>query len=351
MDAETRALWEDIRRGIVDINNQQLFFSIVVKGFIYKLNQRLKLRGLNIPHYILNTGDDIMYLEVKGQDHSIEPVEISNEDFIYSQVPRCMIQPTGINVQMDQLSNPYSHGKFEIEHNDMIYSFRAEFRRIPVTYGFSLKYYLDNFTDSLDVIQQIITNLSFVNLFKVLYLGQQINCSYQIPDSYQTEYMMEFDGITTESKYRTISLELEVTTNIPVIHEETIIPSNMIIREVLLGVHEPERKTNSISSTSSITGIGAGSTNGNNGVSGGSGGSNGSSGSGGNSGGGSNDPGTSGGGTNNGSGGNSGGNSGGGTNNGSSGVNGDIPELIFRHGLILHPKGGLYTSDGEISDK
>lgn len=345
MDAETRALWEDIRRGIVDINNQQLFFSIVAKGFIYKLNQRLKLRGINIPHYILNTGDDIMYLEVKGQDHSIEPVEISNEDFVYSQVPRCMIQPTGINVQMDQLSNPYSHGKFEIEHNDMIYSFRAEFRRIPVTYGFSLKYYLDNFTDSLDVIQQIITNLSFVNLFKVLYLGQQINCSYQIPDSYQTEYMMEFDGITTDSKYRTISLELEVTTNIPVIHEETIIPSNMIIREVLLGVHEPERgKTNGISGAGSIIGTGTGSTNGNNGVSGGSGGS----------GDGSNDSGTSGD-TNSGSGGNSGGNSGGGTNNGSGGVdgglNGDIPELIFRHGLILHPKGGLYTSDGEISDK
>lgn len=326
MDAETRALWEDIRRGVADINNQQLFFSIVAKGFIYKLNQRLKLRGINIPHYILNTGDDIMYLEVKGQDHSIEPVEISNEDFVYSQVPRCMIQPTGINVQMDQLSNPYSHGKFEIEHNDMIYSFRAEFRRIPVTYGFSLKYYLDNFTDSLDVIQQIITNLSFVNLFKVLYLGQQINCSYQIPDSYQTEYMMEFDGITTESKYRTISLELEVATNIPVIHEETIIPSNMIIREALLGVHEPERgKANSIS--------GAGS-----GISGD----------------GSNDSGTSGN-VNGGSGGNSGGNSGGGTDSGSGGMNGgsngDIPELVFHHGLILHPKGGLYTSDGEISDK
>jgi hypothetical protein len=154
--------------------------------------------------------------------------------------------------------------------------------------------------------------------------------------------MMEFDGITTESKYRTISLELEVTTNIPVIHEETIIPSNMIIREVLLGVHEPERgKTNSISGAGSIISTGTGSANGNNGGSGGSGD-------------GSNNSGTSGD-VNGGSGGNSGGNSGGGTDSGSGGVNSgsnsDIPELVFRHGLILHPKGGLYTSDGEISDK
>ena len=59
MDNDTRALWEDIRKGVIDINNQQLFFSIVAKGFIYKLNQNLKLRGKNIPHYILNTGDEL----------------------------------------------------------------------------------------------------------------------------------------------------------------------------------------------------------------------------------------------------------------------------------------------------
>lgn len=235
MDKETKQLWENIRKGVVDINNQQLFFSIVAKGFIYKLNQNLKLRGLNIPHYILNTGDDIMYLEIKGQDHSIEPIEVSNENFIYSQIPRCMIQPTGINIQLDQLSNPYSHGKFELIHDDMVYNFRAEFRRIPITYAFTLKYYLDNFIDSLDVIQQIISNLSFVNLFKIIYLGQQIDCSYQIPDSYQNEYMMEFDGITTDSKYRTIQLDLEVSTNIPEIHSETVIPADAFIRKAVLG--------------------------------------------------------------------------------------------------------------------
>lgn len=234
MDNEKISLWNDIRQGNIDINNQQLFFSIVAKGFIYKLNQNLILRGLNIPHYILNTGDDIMYLEVKGQNHAEEPIEATNEKFIYSQIPRCMVQPAGINIQLEQLSNPYSHGKFEMEYNDMVYGFRAEFRRIPVTYSFSLKYYIDNFTDALDITQQIISNLSFINLFKVIYLGQQINCSYQIPDSYQTEYMMEFDGITTDSKYRTISLELEVLTNIPVIHKETVIPADMFIKKPMI---------------------------------------------------------------------------------------------------------------------
>lgn len=238
MDETTKSIWTKVRSGEVDINNQQLFFSIVAKGFIYKLNQNLKIRDKKIPHYILNTGDDIMYLEVKGQDHSIEPLEVSNENFVYSQIPRCMIQPQGINIQLDQLTSPYAHGNFQVDAGDMLYNFRAEFRRMPMKYTFSLKYYLDNFIDSLDVIQQIIANLAFINRFDVVYLGQKIECSYKIPEDFQTEFMFEFDGITTDSKYRTISLELEVDTNMPVVYKDTVIPADAFIKKNLLGVVE-----------------------------------------------------------------------------------------------------------------
>jgi hypothetical protein len=176
-----------------------------------------------------------MYLEMKGQDHSVEPLEVSNEKFIYSQIPRCMVQPAGINIQTDQLTNPYAHGNFQVEYEDMIYNFRAEFRRMPIIYAFSLKYYFDGYIDALDVVQQIITNLTFINRFNVVYLGQQIECTYNIPDSENIEYMMEFDGITTDQKTRTISIDIEVTTNIPVIYSETIIPASNLIRETILG--------------------------------------------------------------------------------------------------------------------
>lgn len=238
MDENVKNLWKKIQSGELDINNQEMFFNIVAKGFIYKLNKNLKLREKYIPHYILNTGDDIMYLEMKGQDHSIEPVEVSNEAFIYSQIPRCMVQPTGINIQTEQLTNPYAHGNFQVECDDMIYDFRSEFRRIPLTYNFSLKYYFDSFTDALAVIQQIITNLAFVNTFNVTYMGQMIKCSYNIPDSENTEYMMEFDGITVDQKTRTLSLELEVQTNLPVIYTETAIPANAYIKTMVIGVED-----------------------------------------------------------------------------------------------------------------
>lgn len=241
MNEDTYNVWTKVRTREIDINNQQLFFSIILKGFIYKINQELSLRDIKVPHYILNTGDDIMYLEVKGQDHSIErpmvsgqtPV-VSNEDFIYSQVPRCMIQPKGVNIPTDQLSNPYSHGSFELEYDDMIYTFRAEFRRLPITYGVSLKYYFDSFTDMIDVAQQIIANLSFINRYNVVYLGRKIECSYNIPDSFDGEYMAEFDGITTDSKYRTLALDFDIQTNMPMIYSNTVIPMDAIITKTVL---------------------------------------------------------------------------------------------------------------------
>jgi hypothetical protein len=240
MDDITKQIWNMVKSGELDINNQQLFFSIVAKGFIYKLNKNLKLRGKYIPHYIINTGDDILYLEMKGQDHSIEPLEVSNEKFVYSQIPRCLIQPSGINIQTDQLTNPYAHGNFQVEHDDMIYNFRAEFRRMPIVYAFTLKYYFDSYTDVLNVVQQIITNLAFINRFNVIYLGQQIECTYNIPESENIEYMMEFDGISTDQKTRTLSMDIEVATNIPVVYPDTVIPTDSIIKSVILGESKHE---------------------------------------------------------------------------------------------------------------
>lgn len=122
MEDEIKQIWNDVRKGVIDINNQDLFLGLLSKSFLYNINQKLSLRGIPVPHYILNTGDDIMYLEAKGQDHSIErpalpgqtPV-VSNENYVYSQIPRCMVQPAGLNIPGDQLTSPYSYGRFEFE--------------------------------------------------------------------------------------------------------------------------------------------------------------------------------------------------------------------------------------------
>jgi hypothetical protein len=218
-----------IRTGEINVNQQQLFFSTLLKGLLYDLNRHLKIRGKNIPHYIVNTGDDIMYLEVKNEDHSIEPLQNSNESFVYTSVPRCTVTTEGISVQTDQLTSPYTKGNFQIENGDILQGITAEYRRTPVTTSVTLNYILDSFTDCLDLTQQILSSLVFIRNFNIIYLGQTINCSYTIPDSQSMEKNVEFDGISTDTKTKSINFDIEIATNLPVIYNATVMSSDRYI--------------------------------------------------------------------------------------------------------------------------
>ena len=223
------ALWNNIRKGIVDPNHQELFFPLLIKGLLYDLNQTIKIRDKYVVHYIENTGDDTMYLMVKGQNQAIEPMEVSNEDYVYTVVPRCCITPGGINIQTDQLTAPYPLGSFQMQSDDEVNSMVSEFRRIPVTMKASATYFLDTFTDALELVQELINKLAFVNVFKVTYMGQVISCSYNLQDSQDIECNFEFDGLTTDSKNRKVSLEYEIQSNLPIFFNRAAWPSDKMI--------------------------------------------------------------------------------------------------------------------------
>lgn len=221
-----------LRRGELDCNNQELFFSHIVKGLLLRLDDDISVRGESIPHFILHTGDDNMYLLKKGHNMAIEPYEISNENYIYNSVPRCIVNPSNIDILSDQLTNPYSRGVFQFESEDNIYTLSAEFRRMPIKLNCELKYYVDSFKDYLELIQQIMSKLCFIRTYKIVYMGQNITCSYKIPESLQEEHNMELDGTTTDSKYKTITLSLEIETNFPIFEPRTIVSTTDYISKI-----------------------------------------------------------------------------------------------------------------------
>lgn len=229
--SEKQEIITKIRREEIDINDQSLFFPIVIKGLILKLNEQIKIRNKKVPHYIIHTGDDTMYLNVKGQNSSIEPLEISNEDYVYSSVPRCLVTTEGINIETDQLTCPYTRGIMQYESDDSIYTISGEFRRIPIKLTVNCKYYVDSWGDLLELTQQIISKLAFIQTYKVSYLGQSITCSYIIPTSIDNEYTTELDGTTQDNKLRTTELSLEIETNFPVWEPRTMIMTDDYISE------------------------------------------------------------------------------------------------------------------------
>lgn len=217
-----------IRTGELDCNGQQLFFSKLIKALMVDLKSIISVRQIPVPHMIMNTGDDVMWAIEKGYNNAIEPLEISNENYTYNIIPRCIVSPGSIDMVPDQLTSPYVTGIFQYEHENNLYTFHAEFRRMPVKMSIGLKYYLDSFTDSLELMQHACTKLAFVRTFKFIYMGQTIQASYKIPESYEDQHLTELQGDTQEDRNRSIELSLEVESYIPVyapktVHEATFI--------------------------------------------------------------------------------------------------------------------------------
>lgn len=218
-----------IRNGEIDVNNQQNIFSALIKGLIVKLNEDITVRGIPVPHMILHTGDDTLYLENKNKDYSATANEVTNENYIYSIIPRCIISPGGVDFIADQLTSPHVLGELQMEYEDSVYNLTGEFKRLPFKFACELKYYLDSYSDSLELIQQIATKLSFVRTFNIIYLGKVIKCSYKIPEAYSGEYMTEVDGMTSDNRSKTISLSLEIESNMPVFSNQTIMDPSCYI--------------------------------------------------------------------------------------------------------------------------
>lgn len=227
---------DDIRGGALDVNGQELFFPLVLKGLLVNLRKCIKIRGEGVPHIITHMGDDRMWLDARGYDNSIEPLQISNENSIYNIVPRCNVNPGGITLDAGQLTNPYSIGQCQVNTDKGVYTLKGEFRRIPVKMSVELKYQTDSYTDLMEAIQYIVSHLAFVRTYDIMYMGQKIKCSYKIPDSFDGEHQMDLDGSISDGREHTMSMSVEVETNMPVFSNKTMALADKIITKTVANV-------------------------------------------------------------------------------------------------------------------
>jgi hypothetical protein len=228
----------DIKQGRININTQEIFLSSVIKGLLYNLNNDIKIRNVGVPHIILHTGDDRMWLETRGYNAGIEPLTISNENAVYSIIPKCIVNVGGIDLDTAQLTSPYSLGSLQYSNPDIgTVTLSGEFRRVPIKLSVELKYYTDSYTDMLELIQYVISNLAFIQTYDIVYMGQKIKCSYKIPESFSEEHTMELDGALSESREHTLNMSVEVETNVPIFNNQTIMLSDKIITKTVSNIY------------------------------------------------------------------------------------------------------------------
>lgn len=227
---DIKEIREEIIRGNIDINSQENFFSELIKSTILELNSNIKLYNENINHFFLNTGDDLLWKKTLGYDFSVEPLETSNNDYVYNKIPRSILNFDGITINTDQFTQPFIRGECEIGIDNKIIEFSAEIKRIPVEISLSAKYYVSTFTDVLTLSQELLSKMAFNKKFIFEYLGKTVDASIQLPTTINHEKNItpSFDD---ENNNKTIEIEYIITSNLPIFNNRTAVETNAIITE------------------------------------------------------------------------------------------------------------------------
>ena len=213
-------------------NKDERFFSIVIKGALSWLTRNIILYNKPIKHFIYNTGSSIMYVETNGYEMSWN--ETTGEDQIYMSRPRCIVNIGDINIEKSELTQPHIRGVYErevkYETGTNIQGFNAEIRRIPITIQLNLNYVLSSFNESIVLTEELISKFLFQQYFNVVYLGQNIMCSLEIPESFHIE-TNKIDMTSTETNQKNISCSINLCCNYPRINEKTEIPNEKVIMD------------------------------------------------------------------------------------------------------------------------
>lgn len=209
-------------------NHDERFFSILMKGFLMWLNNNIVMYNKPIRHFILNTGSAYLYVENNGYEFSWN--ETSGEDMMYMEMPRCIVTTQNITIPFEELTAPYSNGIYERMNfkTNSIECFNATIRRIPIEWVISLKYVLSNFNESIILIQEIIDKLTFQQYFNITYLGQIIQCSFEVPSDFNIE-LNKIDMATPDVDQKSVEISLKICTNYPVIDDKTEISTSITI--------------------------------------------------------------------------------------------------------------------------
>jgi len=211
-------------------NKDERFFSIIIKGLLKWMNTNVVLYDKPINHFIVSTGSSYLYLENNGYEYRIN--ETTGEDMMYMSMPRGVIEISDFMFDMGSLSNNFVRGTYERidQITNTIKGYNAEIRRIPIEVNIRLTYVLSTFNEALVLMQEMIDKLVYQRFFKVVYLGQIIECGIEFPTSLHPE-LNKIDFSSAETNQKTIQFDLKLTSNYPSINERTEISNEKIISD------------------------------------------------------------------------------------------------------------------------
>ena len=204
------------------------FFSVVIKGALAWLTNNIVMYGKPIRHFVFNTGSSYMYVETNGYTYST--TEVTNEDMIYMERPRCIVDIASIRSDNVELTQPFVRGVYErLDSSDgQIKGYNAEISRIPIDIQLNLQYVMSTFNEEVVLIQELLDKMCFQRYFSIVYLGQVLKCSLEFPSEFNAE-LNKIDMSSADTNNKILNININLSTSYPAIREKTEIPNSAII--------------------------------------------------------------------------------------------------------------------------
>ena len=217
-------------------NRDERYFALVIKGMMRWLTNNIVLYGKPVRHFIYTTGSSFMYVENNGYIYSTN--ETSGEDWVYMQMPRCIVELSGISIPTDELTSPYSNGIYERKDGENIRGFYAQMRRIPIDIDINLKYVLSKFNELIILCEELISKIVFQRYFNISYMGQIVRCSIEFPQDFNIE-INKIDMTDPNITQKNLQLAVKISSYYPSIDTDTEITTDKVISAFNYGIETP----------------------------------------------------------------------------------------------------------------
>jgi len=174
---------------------------------------------ISVPFYFSITGTERYLQDNFLNNIDFDPASI-NAEAMYSQIPRGVIDLTGINIESQSIVNKYVRINHQVQEDDgSLNTYNTEAFWVPIILDFSCEIAVDSILDQLKCAESLIKSFYKSKTYQVDSISTRIPCVIVFPEDITTERTVEFTY--DDKKEFKVSVSLQVKTYLPIFNENT----------------------------------------------------------------------------------------------------------------------------------
>lgn len=188
-------------------NYEFTYIENAITTLMADLSKKFRMYSDSFPVYMFNNGDELFLLN--WQD-SKGVIEFKKSSDLYQVNPRLELSPEAPTITLDQLTNPYVQGTFNVVIDKKEYQFKSYVKRIPLNLIIHAELSCDNFLKSMSYTELILSMMYRLNMFEFFSNKRRFQATYTISDSIDNQAI----SLGHDAENRNKKLMFDITLNL-----------------------------------------------------------------------------------------------------------------------------------------